>query len=62
MGFTMILYPTTLLFGATRAIELAAQDLRAGKPLDASDAVDMQRFEKIVDLPHWQKIEKKFQK
>ncbi len=62
MGFTMILYPTTLLFRATRAIELAAKDLRAGKPLDTSEAFDMQRFEKIVDLPHWQKIEKKFQK
>lgn len=60
MGFSMILYPTTLLFRATRAIQRAAADLRAGKPLDKDDAVDMKTFEKIVELQHWQEIEKQF--
>lgn len=60
LGFSMILYPTTLLFRATRALQRGAADLRAGKPLDKSDAVDMDAFEKIVDLPHWQAIEKRF--
>jgi 2-methylisocitrate lyase-like PEP mutase family enzyme len=60
MGFSMILYPTTLLFRAARALQVAAQDLRAGRPLNADEAVDMKTFQKIVDLQHWQAIEKKF--
>jgi len=60
MGFTMILYPTTLLFSATRAIQRAAADLRSGRELDKERAVDMKTFEKIVDLSHWQKIEREF--
>lgn len=61
MGFTMILYPTTLLFRLTYALRRAAQDLRAGKPIDKGEAVDMKEFEKIVELEHWQAIEKRFQ-
>ncbi len=60
MGFTMILYPTTLLFQATRAIQKAAQRLRAGEPLDPQEAVNMKEFEELVDLAHWQAMEKKF--
>lgn len=60
MGFTMILYPTTLLFQATRAIQKAAQRLRAGEPLDKDEAVDMKEFEEVVDLAHWQQLEKNF--
>jgi 2-methylisocitrate lyase-like PEP mutase family enzyme len=60
MGYTMILYPTTLLFRATRALELAAADLRRGRPLQKDDSVDMRRFERIVELPYWQKVERKF--
>jgi 2-methylisocitrate lyase-like PEP mutase family enzyme len=61
MGFTMVLYPTTILFRATRAIERAAADLRAGKPLNREEAVDMAYFEEIVDLAHWQEIEKQYE-
>ena len=61
MGFTMVLYPTTLLFRATYAIRRAAEDLRAGKPLDKERAVDMDEFEEVVELRHWQEIEKRFQ-
>lgn len=60
MGYTMILYPTTILFRAAHAIQKAAEDLRAGKPLDKEQAVDMDEFMKIVELDHWQKIEKQF--
>ena len=60
MGYTMVLYPTTILFRATRAIQDAAKDLRAGKPIDKDAAVDMDEFEHIVDLEHWQAIEKRF--
>ncbi|HEX3356197.1 MAG TPA: isocitrate lyase/PEP mutase family protein [Tepidisphaeraceae bacterium] len=60
MGFSMILYPTSILFRSTHAIQSAARDLRSGRPLEVEHAVDMKTFEKIVDLEHWRKIEKKF--
>lgn len=60
LGITMVLYPTTILFRATYAIEQAVRELREGNPIDKDQAVDMDEFEKIVDLPHWQKIERKF--
>ncbi len=59
MGFTMLLYPTTILFQVTRAIQNAARRLRDGEPLDKENSVNMEEFEKIVDLKHWQEIEKK---
>ena len=61
MGYTMLLYPTTILFRATYALRKAASDLRAGKPLDKEQAVDMDEFLKIVELRHWQEIEKRLQ-
>lgn len=59
-GFSMILYPTTVLFRMTRAIERALADLHAGRPMSAEDAVDRISFEDIVDKPMWAHIEKEF--
>src|SRR5437763_965438 len=61
-GFQMILYPTTVLFRATRAIEQALAALKRGKPLAAADAVSRDEFEQIVGLPGWQEIEDRFRK
>ena len=61
MGFTMLLYPATILFRLTWALQRAAADLRAGRPIDAGQAVNMQGFLDIVELPEWQKIERQFQ-
>ena len=60
MGFSMILYPTTILFCVTHAIEKAAKELKAGKPLDKDHSVDFQTYEDIVGLPEWKEIEEKF--
>ncbi len=60
LGFSMILYPTTLLFRLARAIELGLADLRAGRPLDPGQSIDMQQFEQMVDLPVWAEIEKRY--
>jgi 2-methylisocitrate lyase-like PEP mutase family enzyme len=60
MGFTMILYPTTLLFRLTKALQDALADLKAEKPITNSNSVDMGEFETIVDLPYWAGIEKRF--
>jgi 2-methylisocitrate lyase-like PEP mutase family enzyme len=60
MGFSMILYPTTILFQVARAMEIAARNLKAGLPMDMSRAVDMKMFEEIVELKRWQEIEEKY--
>ena len=60
LGYDMILYPVSILFRVTRAIELAAADIRAGRQLDPNESVDMERFEEIVDIARWKEIEKRF--
>jgi len=56
----MILYPTSILFRVVRAIERGLADLRQGKRIEKEDGVDLQAFERIVDVPHWSAIEKRF--
>jgi 2-methylisocitrate lyase-like PEP mutase family enzyme len=60
LGFTMALYPTTVLFRMTHAMEDALAMLRAGKPMDTTRAVSMKEFELIVDLPKWAFAESRF--
>jgi 2-methylisocitrate lyase-like PEP mutase family enzyme len=62
LGFTMILYPTSVLFRATHAIERELSDLLGGRPLSAEHSVDMERFEDIVGLQEWAKVEDEFQR
>ena len=59
LGFNMILYPTTLLFRQTRAIQRALTDLKAGRPMPDNDSVTMTEFEKLVDIAYWKSIEEK---
>jgi 2-methylisocitrate lyase-like PEP mutase family enzyme len=59
MGFSMVLYPTTLLFRQTRAVLRGLEDLKAGRPLPKQEAVSMMEFEKIVDIAYWKAIEQK---
>jgi hypothetical protein len=44
----------------TKAVERAAADLRSGRPLDKQDSVDMRTFEEILELKHWQNIERQY--
>lgn len=60
LGFSMVLYPTTVLFRMTQAIEDALETLRSGKPMDSKRAVSMKEFEAIVDLPNWSVVEARF--
>jgi 2-methylisocitrate lyase-like PEP mutase family enzyme len=61
LGFSMVLYPTTILFRVTRAIERALVDLKSGRPMPEDDAVSFGEFEKIIGLAYWQEIETRFQ-
>lgn len=60
LGFSMILFPTTVLFRAVRAVERASDDLKAGRPMPRNEGVDLDAYEKIVGLPQWEEIERRF--
>ena len=60
LGFSMILFPTTVLFRTVRAIERALQDLKAGQPMPRGESVDLDAYEEIVGLSGWEEIEKRF--
>jgi 2-methylisocitrate lyase-like PEP mutase family enzyme len=59
-GSQMILYPATVLFRVTKAIEQALTGLKLGKPLTVGTAVDLDSFEEIVGLTGWEQVEEQF--
>jgi 2-methylisocitrate lyase-like PEP mutase family enzyme len=61
MGYSMILYPTSLIFRAARAMERAVGDLYAGRKMDPKEAMTKDEFMKVVGLEYWQEVERKFQ-
>jgi 2-methylisocitrate lyase-like PEP mutase family enzyme len=60
LGFSMILYPTTVLFRVVRTIEVALDNLKRGKQAPKDEIVKMAEYEQIVELPKWAEIEKRF--
>jgi 2-methylisocitrate lyase-like PEP mutase family enzyme len=60
MGFSMILYPTSILFPMTKALERAASDVKNGRQMRQTEAVDMEKFEEIISLKFWAQIENKY--
>jgi 2-methylisocitrate lyase-like PEP mutase family enzyme len=62
MGYSMILYPTSVIFRAARAMERAIADLRDGRRMDVEDAMTKDEFMKLVGLDYWQEVEKTFQR
>jgi len=60
LGFSMLLYPSTVLFRMARVVEHALIDLRDGKPMPPDESCTMTEFEDIVDLKRWVSIETAF--
>jgi len=60
LGFSMILYPTSILFPMTKVLERAANDVKNGREMRQSEAVDMNRFEEIISLKFWAQMENKY--
>lgn len=50
MGYTMILYPTTVIFQVVRTIQKGLENLKKGKPIH-NNSINMDEFMEIVDLP-----------
>ncbi len=62
MGFSMVLYPTTVLFQIARAVEQALETLKDGQAMKPKKAVNFSQFEEIVRLSAWAEIEHRYQK
>ncbi len=49
MGFSMITYPTTLLFQIAKTTWDTLEHLKAGKPMPHETSFNFEEFEKIVE-------------
>ena len=60
MGYTMLLYPTTVIFRVARAIQKAVEDLKAGREMPVDDALTFAQYEELLGLPEWAAWEDEF--
>ena len=60
LGYTMLLYPSTIIFRVTRAIQRAVADLKAGCPMAREESVTFEEYEGILGLPQWAALEEEF--
>ena len=62
MGFSMVFYPTSLLFVAVKALQGALRDIREGRYPVQEKGVDFAEYERIVGLKEWADIETRYLK
>jgi len=60
LGYAMLLYPSTIIFRVTRAIQRAVADLKAGCPMAPEESVTFEEYEGILGLPQWAALEEEF--
>jgi 2-methylisocitrate lyase-like PEP mutase family enzyme len=60
LGYTMLLYPTTVIFSVTRAIQRAVENLKAGRPMAPEASVTFKEYEEMLGLPEWAALEDEF--
>jgi 2-methylisocitrate lyase-like PEP mutase family enzyme len=61
LGYSMVLYPTTVIFQVTRAIQKAVEGLKAGRPMPVDDSVTFEQYENLLRLPEWADTENEFE-
>jgi len=61
LGYSMVLYPTTVVFQVTRAIQKAVEGLKTGRPMPAEDSVTFEQYENMLRLPEWAATENEFE-
>ncbi|HXY88558.1 MAG TPA: isocitrate lyase/PEP mutase family protein [Candidatus Acidoferrales bacterium] len=61
LGFSMILYPTSVIFRVTRTIQRALEDLIEHRPMPPRDSVTFHDYEEIMRMPFWAEIEDRYQ-
>ncbi len=62
MGFSMVFYPTSLIFVVTKALQGALQDIKAGRYPAGTKGVDFSAYEEVVGLKEWSDIETRYLK
>ncbi|MEP7312570.1 MAG: isocitrate lyase/PEP mutase family protein [Pseudomonadota bacterium] len=60
MGFSIIVYPGTLLLRVVKTIQDALRDLRAGTLQLPEGAPNFQQITEVLELPRWGQIEDRF--
>ncbi len=60
MGFSMIFYPTSLIFRVARVIQDALADILQGRYTAKEKGMSFEQYTDIVGLPEWVRIEEKF--
>ena len=60
LGFTMVAYPTTLIFRVARTIQKALDDLKAERLSLAGEGLDFAAFKDVVDFAPWADVEDRF--
>ncbi len=62
LGFSMVFYPTSLLFVITKAMQEALQDIKAGRYPAGEKGTTFDEYEQAVGLQDWKHIETKYMK
>lgn len=61
MGFSMVLYPSTVIYQIAFATRKALERLLNDQPMSPHSSLNMDEFEAVVDLEHWKRIEDGFE-
>jgi 2-methylisocitrate lyase-like PEP mutase family enzyme len=61
LGFSMVLYPTSILFRMAHTIQQAVMDIKHGRPMDQKQALNMDSMEEVLGMKFWQHIEQQYQ-
>jgi 2-methylisocitrate lyase-like PEP mutase family enzyme len=59
-GFDMLLFPTTVLFQVAATTWSALTRLSHGQPMPEAAGYTLERFEEVMGLPQWKRIEQAF--
>jgi 2-methylisocitrate lyase-like PEP mutase family enzyme len=57
LGYSMIAYPTTLIFRVARTMEKALADLKSGTLNLTGEGVDFEEFKEITGFAEWAAVE-----
>ncbi len=60
MGFSMIFYPTSLIFRVARVLQDAAADIKNGLYTAEEKGMSFKQYTDLVGLPEWTKIQDEF--
>jgi 2-methylisocitrate lyase-like PEP mutase family enzyme len=60
MGFSIVVYPATLLFRVTRAIQQALTEIKAGKIEPQPDPVTFKEITEIMGISKWAAVDDRF--